>query len=286
MNPFLKELGFGANDRVLILHADDLGMCAATVEAFEAIVDFGLVRSGSAMVPCPWFPSMAQMAQTQDLDLGLHLTLNSEHPYYRWRPLAKDTDTLVDRLGYFHPRETTTWESGSVDEIFSECHAQLQHARDLGMEPTHLDSHMFTLMHPALLPHLVAMGHREGVPTLLPAQDMEDCFTYDGPTVDRIQEWRKEGLLVIDRVTYLPLGDPHDRLARAQAVIEALPPGLSFLIAHPATDTTELREAAPADWRARVEDFKLFTNPLFSRWIKNTDIHIMDFRSMKSTSRT
>ena len=79
MNPYLKQLGFDKNDRVAVIHADDVGMCQATIPAFAELIEFGLLSSGAAMVPCPWFLEAASYCrQNPDADMGVHLTLTSE----------------------------------------------------------------------------------------------------------------------------------------------------------------------------------------------------------------
>ena len=106
-NPFLSRLGFAAGDRVAILHADDVGMCPATVPAFAELIAAGSLSSGSLMVPCPAFPQAAALCRSQpEMDLGVHLTLNSEWETYRWGPLspAGPRSGLRDAEGFF-PRE-------------------------------------------------------------------------------------------------------------------------------------------------------------------------------------
>ena len=88
-NPALRKLGFADDDRVAIIHADDIGMCQASLTAFAELLDFGLVSCGAAMTPCPWFPSVAAYAAAHpNADIGVHLTLNCEYSTYRWGPLS------------------------------------------------------------------------------------------------------------------------------------------------------------------------------------------------------
>src|SRR5881275_3142643 len=105
MNLTLKKLGYGADDRVVIIHADDIGMCQATLPALADLLDFGLVSSAAVMVPCPWFRAVvAFCAVYPAVDMGVHLTVNAEWESYRWGPLStRDPATgLLDKQGYFH----------------------------------------------------------------------------------------------------------------------------------------------------------------------------------------
>jgi chitin disaccharide deacetylase len=89
MNSALRHLGFGPRDRVVIIHADDIGMCQATLPALADLLDFGLLSSAAVMVPCPWFPAAAAFCRAHPVvDMGVHLTLNAEWSTYRWGPVA------------------------------------------------------------------------------------------------------------------------------------------------------------------------------------------------------
>ena len=122
-----ERLGYPANAKLLIVHADDLGMAhsvnAATIKAFES----GLVNSGSIMVPCPWLPEIAAYARSHpEADLGLHLTLTSEWRFYRWGPvLSKDrVPSLLDNTGYLYPTESEAASHVQATDVESEIRAR------------------------------------------------------------------------------------------------------------------------------------------------------------------
>jgi predicted glycoside hydrolase/deacetylase ChbG (UPF0249 family) len=124
-----QQLGYGPNDKILIVHADDIGMShsvnAATIEAFKK----GLVTSGSIMVPCPWFPEIAAYAREHpELDLGLHLTFTSEWKYLRWRPVASPEKVkgLLDEEGFMWRSERQTAQKATPQEIEIELRAQIE----------------------------------------------------------------------------------------------------------------------------------------------------------------
>jgi hypothetical protein len=105
MNPYLSRLGYGPEDRVVVLHADDIGMCHATLPAYVDLLEFGLISSAATMVTCPWFPQAAALCRAQpEADMGAHLTLTCEWDDYRWGPIStRDyASGLLDAEGYLH----------------------------------------------------------------------------------------------------------------------------------------------------------------------------------------
>src|SRR6476646_3494207 len=139
----VERLGYPAGTKLIIIHADDLGETHAVNAAATQALEGGAVNSASMMVPCPWFPEIADFAKSHpDADLGLHLTLTSERVYYRWGPVAPadKVPSLVDQNGYFHHE----WKEGEhidAKEVEIELRAQIERALAMGVRPTHLDSH-------------------------------------------------------------------------------------------------------------------------------------------------
>ena len=97
-----ERLGYPKDARLVIIHADDLGVSHSENAASIAAMEKGCVSSASIMVPCPWFPEIAAYAQSNPgADLGLHITLTSEWKYYKWGPVtAKEkVPGLVNKNG-------------------------------------------------------------------------------------------------------------------------------------------------------------------------------------------
>src|SRR5437763_10919121 len=142
------HLGYAPGTKLIIVHADDLGETHAVNAAAIKSLEAGSVNSASLMVPCPWFPEIADYAKSHpDADFGLHLTLTSERVYYRWGPVAPadKVPSLVDENKYFHH----DWEHGrhvNPAEIEIELRAQVERALAMGVRPTHLDSHQYRLI--------------------------------------------------------------------------------------------------------------------------------------------
>src|SRR4051812_9972151 len=146
MNRILRELGFRPDDRVVVVHADDIGMCQATLPAVDELMGFGLVTSASAMVPCPWFPEVSRWhRRNPEFDLGVHLTLTSEWERYRWGPISTRSGEsgLLDDEGYFHRATPALRRLARREAVGVEMRCQVDRAERLGLAPSHVDSHMF-----------------------------------------------------------------------------------------------------------------------------------------------
>lgn len=296
MNPALKRLGFGERDRVVIIHADDVGMCQASVQAFLDLVDFGLVSSGAAMVPCPWFPLLAQECRRRQgppPDLGVHLTLTSEWDGYRWGPIStRDVASgLLDGEGYFHRRQEDVQEQAQPGAVQAELEAQLARAVAAGLDVTHIDTHMGAVAHLKFVEGYARLALEQRLPALFLRLDEAGWreLGLDAATVafamqfmDRLEE---QGVPLLDNLASLPLvEEPGDRIAAARAALEALPPGLSHLIIHPAIDSPELR-AMTASWRSRVADYRAFTSDELARWVKDSGIQVIGYRPLRDLMR-
>lgn len=293
-NPILPKLGFSANDRAVIFHADDIGSCHSAVAAFADLLDFGLMSSAAVMMPCPWAPAVAEFirARAADprLDVGVHLTLNSEWSGYRWGPLVARApgDGLLDDEGYFHHRSAAVHARANLAAVERELRAQIEQALAMGVDVTHIDSHMLTLFHPRLSPIYLALGRAYRLPVfMLNGAGMQKWFgpqNVSAAEMDALAKLEAEGAILFDSLCVPPLDRHENRLAVARRSLDEFGPGLHYFAFHPCHDTPELRAMAP-DWRSRVADWHLFTSDAWRQAVAEAGVKVVGYRVLRDLIR-
>lgn len=170
-NPLLKKLGYSDTDRLVIIHTDDIGMCQASVQAFKDLWAFGTITSGAVMVPCPWFPATAQMCrENPEMDMGVHATLNAEWENYRWGPVSTrdQSSGLMDAQGYFHQENEIVYQNARPEAVVIEVNAQIEKALAAGIDVTHVDSHMGTILNSLFIQSYIQAAASRQLPNMLP----------------------------------------------------------------------------------------------------------------------
>jgi predicted glycoside hydrolase/deacetylase ChbG (UPF0249 family) len=262
-----ERLGHPASARLLILHADDLGMSRSVNRATFEALENGWITSASVLVPCPWFPDVARWAKAHpDADLGIHLALNSEWTTYRW-PALTGGPSLLDPDGYMPLLETAVVDRARPAEVEAELRAQVDRARAAGIRISHVDSHMATLFRtPELFAIYRKVGADSGVPTLLERlgeRGGEASVWAVGPQADAL----------VDRVVSINPGVTAAGWEEAyEKMLAPLPPGVYQLIVHLAYDDEEMRGATGdhPNWGAawRQQDLQLVKSARFRDFLK------------------
>jgi len=292
MNSTLRTLGFSPSDRVVILHADDIGSSQGANAAYVELLNAGILSSAATMVPCPWFPAAAaccrQHRDDPRLDMGVHLTLNSEWDAYRWGPIStRDRASgLLDDEGYFPRREPAVQTQADLDAVEQELRAQIERALAAGIDVTHIDTHMLTLFHPRLLPIYLRLSGEYRLPAFLPRPGAGQLQRW-GYSLASIEDLRQQvfaaeaaGLPLCDHAVVMPLDHHQERQAEALALLAQAPPGLTYFIFHPAIDSPELRAFAP-DWRARVADYELFISDAWRAALAASGVQVIGWRPIR-----
>ncbi|HJR68295.1 MAG TPA: polysaccharide deacetylase family protein [Gemmatimonadaceae bacterium] len=277
-----ERLGYPATARLLILHADDVGMSHSVNRASLEALEKGWITSASILVVSPWFAEAATWARAHpNADLGIHLALNSEWTTLRWGPISgrSEVPTLLAADGYL-PLVTDSVERTNPREVERELRAQIDLARRSGVNVTHLDSHMGALFR-AEAPFNVylGLGQSYGLPVLLERTSV--------PGADPPPPWaeRAASVALVDRVLQMLPGVSQEGWVDAyKRMLAPLGPGVYQLILHLGYDDDEMRGATfdhPA-WGAawRQWDFDLVRNPEFRDWLKQQGFQLITWREL------
>lgn len=293
MNPALKKLGFSEQDKVVIIHTDDIGMFQATVPAYQSLLKVGLISSASVMVPCPWFPEVARVCREHaEVDMGVHLTLNSEWETYRWGPIStRQVDSgLLDEQGYFFSECEKTLQRADPGAVATELRAQVERALAAGIDVTHLDAHMGTVMYSPFLQLYIDLALEYHLPLFLLKSSAAN-LAHLGIEAEQVERWlqvwgelEERGIPLFDNLKMLPLDDPTDHVSRTKTIIDRLQPGLTYLILHPCMDTPELRAGAP-DWPSRVANYEAFSNPQLRDYVGQSGVQVIGYRELRELIR-
>lgn len=288
-NPVLRKLGFSDNDRLVILHADDVGMCEATVSAFSDLMNFGLISSAALMAPCPWFLAAAAACRNSpSADVGIHLTLTSEWDTYRWGPLSTrdPASGLIDSQGCFFRTKAEAQQNARPETVAAEIQAQFDRAVAAGVHPTHMDTHMGVVAYPSLIPVYLRFCLEHNLPPMVFRMDVAGWMRsgLDRQTaeaaVQQMGALEAQGMPMLDHLRMVPLDTPENRLARVQQMLAELEPGITHFIVHPAKDTPELRAITP-DWACRAADYQVFTSEVMRHWLRDSGLQVIGYRAIQ-----
>ncbi len=277
-----ERLGYEKNAILLILHADDLGVShsenSASINAYEN----GGINSASIMVPCPWFPEIAQYAtKNPDFDLGLHLTLTAEWSNYKWNGVSSTSaiPSLLNDQQHFYSSSEEVGQKANLAEVEKEIRAQVDRASSFGIKPTHLDSHMGSLFQtPDLFKLYQKLGADYKIPVFIPYGSLKGAQ----PLIDAIQP----GQILVDNLAMInPEIVPDDWGEYYLNIIKNLQPGLNEIIVHIAYDNAEM-QAVTIDhpdfgsaWRQR--DYEVVLSQEFKKLIHERNIKLVTWRQIQ-----
>ncbi len=276
-----ERLGYPADSKLLIIHADDLAVAHSEDAASFDALDKHAVTSASILIPCPWLTEVADYAKAHpDADLGLHLTLTAEWKTYRWGPVeSKDkVPSLLDPSGYLWPEVEPAVHNVKADDAEREIRAQVEHAIAMGIHPTHLDSHMGTLFARAdLFAVYLKVAHEYKLPFLA-------VRTPDAPK--ELLQMLTDKDIVLDSLVmaYPGVGAAKWNTFYTDA-IKNLKPGLTEIIVHLGHDDAELQAITldhadyGAAWRQR--DYDAVTGPEFKKAIEDNHVILIHWKDLK-----
>ena len=274
-----ERLGYPASARLLVIHADDLGMSHSVNRATFEALEKGWITSASILVPCPWFPEVVKWAREHpDADVGIHQALNSEWTTLRWGPVSpKDkVPSLLDRDGYLPLDTPDVAHNAKLSEVETELRAQIDRAQAAGIHLTHLDTHMGALFGSTDLYKVYQkMGYTYSLPIL---------EAWGGTHAPKGISPPAEEVLVGKVIEIEPGTDAQDWASWYRKQLEPLSPGVYQVIVHLASDDEEMRGATydHPDWGAawRQHDLDMVKSPEFRQFLKEQGFVLVGWREL------
>ena len=282
-----QRLGYAPDDRLLIIHCDDVGMSYEANAAVKELLTSGIPTSCSVMMPCPWAYEFMRWYQNHpDLDVGIHITLTSEWASYRWRPLTASRG-LLDKAGFMYRNSEAVATHASVLEIRQETIAQIQQALDWGVKPTHIDTHMGTsLASLEFAKAYIGTAKEFGLPPMIldPGPQVMAALEDQGYDPRLAELMQRESTPKLTALFGAAGKDTYNDTKQAiYQQLENLPSGISYLIIHPAQESDTMR-AITDSWQQRYWEYRIFMEDETREKINGLGIKLVTWRELVSVS--
>lgn len=271
-----RLLGYPGDARLLIINADDFGMCHANNDAIFRVLKEGVVSSTTLMAPCPWAPHAMQfLKENPDIPFGVHLTVICDFANYRWGPVTttEQVPSLIDDAGSFYrgDRIPEFLAQARLEEVEVEFRAQIETVLAAQLTPTHLDW------------HCLADGGRADI------FDMTRRLAKEYGLAMRIHDrslaeiCQREGLPANDHdVLDSYRLDTVDKPAWYARLLRALPTGLSEWAVHPGLGNAESQALEPDSWQVRRTDFDFMLSQEAHDILEEEGIILLDYRALQA----
>ena len=277
-----EMLGYPRDSKLLIIHADDMGLAhsvnTACIKAFE---NKG-ITSGSIMVTCPWATEIeAYVKDHPGMDVGIHLTLTAEWNLYKWQGIAHSDQisSLLDKNGFFYPSVEALGKVAKGAEADKELRAQIDRAISAGVKPTHLDTHMGSVLaNPELIKVYLNLADAYHLPLLFPRAYLAML----PPDIAKSMETK---IFLLDNLFMLDPGMITGKWIDAyKKGVESLKPGLNQIIVHLAIDNEEMQAISKghddygSTWRQN--DLDLVSSKEFKQLLKDNNIILIGWKQI------
>ena len=300
-----EKLGYHKDAKLLIIHGDDIGIAhSINIASFDGYKN-NAINSGSAMIPSPWIKEVAEfLKENPNYDIGLHLTLTAEWKNYKWRGVSSSNEipSLLNEYNVFYDNTSDVNINANPEEVRKELQAQIDYARSLGINPSHIDSHMGAVaVNKDLWRVYIEVGHKNKLVSMAWKSRILNLFDEDFPVPDYIVPVNDiymlypeadrsfvENAAGEDIANTLIVNDIYkyeDWFNLYYSKIKSLAPGLNVFLLHLGYDNEELR-AVTVDhpeygslWRQL--DYDVFNSDEFKKVLKDNDIKLVTWGEIR-----
>jgi predicted glycoside hydrolase/deacetylase ChbG (UPF0249 family) len=251
----------------------------ACIRAFENKA----ITSGSIMVPCPWASEIIAYSKDHPgMDVGIHLTLTAEWDLYKWDGITASDQipSLLDKNNYFYPSVEELGKAAKSTEVEKELRAQIDKAIASGVQPTHIDTHMGSVLaNPELVKIYLKLSDIYHLPVLFP----RSYLSWFPPDVAKSMESK---IFLIDNLFMLePKMITGKWIDAYKKGVETMKPGLNEMIVHLAIDNDEMQAISKGhdDYGSawRQHDLDLISGTEFKDLLKSNHIILIGWKQIR-----
>jgi predicted glycoside hydrolase/deacetylase ChbG (UPF0249 family) len=276
-------LGYPADSKLLIIHGDDLGLSNSVNMANFDALGSNSITSASMMVPCPWaYDAALYLKNHPGPDVGIHLTLTAEWESYKWDGVCSSDQisSLLDPNGYLYPSVEQVAAHVNAAEAEKELKAQIEKLISWGIKPSHIDTHMGSVMaKPELVKIYLNLSDQYNIPVLFPRE-------YAGMLPPDVSAVYSKKIFLLDNLFMLDTPLIGDKWIDAyRKAIAGLKPGLNQIIVHVAIDNAEMQEitrnhdAYGSAWRQN--DLNMLKSDEFKNLLKENKIVLIKWGQIR-----
>ncbi|HEQ97851.1 MAG TPA: ChbG/HpnK family deacetylase [candidate division Zixibacteria bacterium] len=244
MRTLAEICGYSRNDKLLIVNADDFGLCSSTNRAVIELIDEGIVSSVSMFASADGTDEGLDMLGQRGGTAGVHLALTSEWENHILAPVlpADEVPSLLNGSGQFYSEIKQLYLVADKDEIEAECRAQIERLRESGLQIDHLDTHMGAMqLRPDLIDIYLKLAAEYELPVRMGSENLARLM---GLPVEQLRQARQRRFIFPDNLAYIPMSFTSEKETRFQAyefAVRNMPAGITEIYFHPSYNGEDFR---------------------------------------------
>ena len=284
----------------LIVNGDDFGLTEDVNRGILVAHRDGILTSTSLLANGSAFEQAITSSRNfLQLSVGVHLNLSQGNPVSP----ANRIRSLVNEQGDLHLSPLNLWarilrRQLSLEDIRTECRAQILKVIDAGIAPSHIDGHLHVHLLPQLSPVLIQVAHEFGIrhvrcPTEVLDMTLPLIWKTNGNSLralkrslvaygvssfaERLREHLRISGITCPNAFF---GLAHTGFLDANglsAILSLLSNGTTELMCHPGYESGELETFGGSLTREREVELIALTAPEIKELIRNLGIRLVNF---------
>jgi chitin disaccharide deacetylase len=285
-----EHLGYGPDDKLLIINADDFGLNINVNGAITELFRLLRITSTTIMVSAAEYQDALRLyRQLAGFSCGIHLSLTSDYTDDGSRPVLTPANipSLIGRNDRFHADRDEFFAHALPEEAYCEAKAQIEQALADGIDVTHIDSHEGALQ---LRPEFAEIYVRLAAEFRLPVRAGSRLLLKQmGLLDDWVGNIRIRGIHVPDNLIYIPIdsfGSYREKENYTSDILNQLPTGITEIYFHPTLPNAAIDDQPVESYRqVRQWDYRFLMSDHLQDILQGKRIILTDFRQLRELTR-